>query len=63
MKKLMNCIIKLTKHKLFKNKLYSIILMILGYISVKILDGDATVFIFMLCIGLPLFFSKENWIV
>lgn len=55
--------IKITKHKLFKNKLYSSILMLIGLFSIKLLEGDITVFIFMLMIGLPVFFSKENVIV
>ena len=57
---LMKGIKKITKHKLFKNKLYSSILMLIGLFSVKLLEGDITVFIFMLMIGLPVFFSKEN---
>ena len=60
---LMKGIKKITKHKLFKNKLYSSILMLIGLFSVKLLEGDITVFIFMLMIGLPVFFSKENVIV
>lgn len=55
--------IRITKHKLFKNKLYSSMLMLIGLLSVKLLEGDITVFIFMLMIGLPVFFSKENVIV
>ncbi len=60
---LMKGIKKITKHKLFKNKLYSSILMLIGFFSIKLLEGDITVFIFMLMIGLPVFFSKENVIV
>lgn len=55
--------IKITKHKLFKNKLYSSVLMLIGLFSIKLLEGDITVFIFMLMIGLPVFFNKENVIV
>lgn len=63
MKKITKGIVKITKHKLFKNKLYSSILMLMGFFSIKLLEGDITVFIFMLMIGLPVFFAKENVIV
>ena len=60
---LMKWIKKITKHKLCKNRLYSSILMLIGLFTVKLLEGDITVFIFTLIIGLPVFFSKENVIV
>lgn len=63
MKKIIGGLHKLTEHKLFKNKLYSSILMLIGLVSIKLLDGDATVFILMLILGLPVFFSKENVII
>lgn len=63
MRKITKGIVKITKHKLFKNKLYSSILMLMGFFSIKLLEGDITVFIFMLMIGLPVFFAKENVIV
>lgn len=50
------------KRELIKNKLYSVVLMVLGGLSVPI-EYDATAFIFTLMVGIPLFFSKENWIV
>lgn len=62
-KGLINNLRKVTKHKLFKNKLYSSILMLIGLLSIKLLEGDITVFIFMLMLGLPVFFAKENVIV
>lgn len=49
----------LFNRKLLKNKLYSILLMLVGYVSIKIV-GDGTAFIFTLCIGLPVFFANEN---
>lgn len=61
--RLHNKFIVLTKHKLFKNKLYSIGLMLIGLLSIKLSEGDITVFVFTLLIGLPVFFSKENVIV
>ena len=49
----------LFNRKLLKNKLYSILLMLVGYVSIKIV-GDGTAFIFTLFIGLPVFFANEN---
>ena len=49
------------RRELLKNKLYSLILIGIGALSVLI-DYDATFFIFTLMFGLPLFFAKENWI-
>lgn len=63
MRKITKGIVEIIKHKLFKNKLYSSILMLMGFFSIKLLEGDITVFIFMLMIGLPVFFAKENVIV
>lgn len=47
--------------KLIKNKLYAVALIAIGAVSVPI-DYDATFFVFTLMFGLPMFFSKENWI-
>lgn len=47
--------------ELMKNKIMSIILMVIGVLSIFI-EGDATFTIFSLMIGLPLFFAKKNWI-
>ncbi|MCK9326311.1 MAG: hypothetical protein M0P69_12535 [Bacteroidales bacterium] len=49
------------KRELLKNKIYSLLLILIGAVSVLI-EYDGTFFIFSLIIGLPLFFSKENWI-
>lgn len=49
------------KRKLMKNKIYAIMLIALGAVSVLI-DYDGTVFLFTLIIGIPLFFATENWI-
>lgn len=49
------------RRELLKNKLYSIILIGIGALSVLI-EYDGTFFILTLVLGLPLFFSKENWI-
>lgn len=45
----------------YKNKLYAFTIIILGVIS-RIVTGDATFLLLMLIIGVPLFFSKENYI-
>lgn len=49
------------KRELLKNKIYSLILIGIGALSIPI-EYDGTFFIFALMIGLLLFFSKENWI-
>lgn len=48
------------KKELLKNKLYAIVLLTLGYISVGLLDGDITGFILLMFFALALFFAKEN---
>ena len=49
------------KKELLKNKLYALILILIGLVPILI-ERDGTVFILTLMIGLPLFFAKENWI-
>lgn len=49
------------KKDLLRNKLYSLIFMTVGALSVLI-EYDATFFVFTLILGIPLFFAKENWI-
>lgn len=49
------------KRELIKNKIYSLILIGIGALSIPI-EYDGTVFIFALMLGIPLFFSKENQI-
>lgn len=61
--KFMKGLKKIAKRKLFKNKLFSIILTILGLITIKMSDGNITAFIFIEFIAVPLFFAKENLIV
>ena len=50
------------RRELVKNKIYSIIFILLGAMSIFI-ECDSTFFIFALILGLPLFFARENWIV
>lgn len=50
------------KRELLKNKLYALILISIGWLSI-IPERDGTFLVFALMLGLPLFFSKENWIV
>ena len=52
-------IVKFSKRKLFKNKVYSTLLMLTGYVTMKLL-GDCTFFVFTLMMGLPVFFAREN---
>lgn len=47
--------------KTLKKKLYAILL-IGCTLPVMLLDGDATVTVFMSFIAVPMFFAKENWI-
>lgn len=49
------------KKETLKNKLYAVVLILLGAMSVPI-NNDATAFVFILMLSIPLFFSKENWI-
>lgn len=58
--KIMKGLRKLTKCKTFKNKMYSILSIILGLISIPVCDGDITAFIFILMISIPIFFEKDN---
>ena len=57
---LMRILKRIFNVKLLKNKLYSSLLMLVGYLSMLLLEGDGTVFIFTLMIGIPVFFAKEN---
>lgn len=52
---------KMWQRSLIKNKLYALVLMLIGVVPILI-DRDGTFFIFTLMLGLPLFFAKENWI-
>ena len=49
------------RRELIRNKLYSLMLILLGALSILI-EYDGTFFVFALILGLPLFFAKENWI-
>lgn len=50
---------RFSKRKLFKNKVYSTLLMIMGYVAMQ-LTKEVTVFIFVLMLALPVFFAREN---
>lgn len=58
--KIMKGLRKLTKCKTFKNKVYSILSITLGLISIPVCDGDITAFVFILMIAIPIFFEKDN---
>ena len=55
---------KLVKNirKTFLNKVLAIILFGLGWLSMEV-SNDATFLVFILLFVIPLFFSKENWII
>ena len=44
-----------------KNKVYAIALMGLSFVTMM-LDKDATLFIIISVISVPMFFAKENWV-
>ena len=43
------------------NRIYAVIFILLGALTVFI-EYDITFFVFTLFIGIPMFFSKKNWI-
>lgn len=47
---------------LLKNKIIAVILILLGALSILILEGEATFFLFTLIVGIVLFFARENWV-
>lgn len=49
------------KHELLKNKIYALILITIGVISILI-EYDGTFFVLSLMLGIPLFFARENQI-
>lgn len=60
-KAILNKIIYITKNETFKNKIMAIVLIILGVLSIILLN-DITVFILILFIAIPLLIAKRNWI-
>lgn len=48
--------------ELIKNKIYSVLLMLIGIIPILI-GKDSTFLVFALIIGIPLFCAKKNWII
>ena len=47
--------------KTLKNKLYAVVLLICGYLTL-LMEKDATALVFLALVAVPLFFAKENWI-
>lgn len=45
-----------------KQKLYAVAMVAAGIVSTSVLDGDATFLALMLCIAVPMFISRKNWI-
>ena len=45
--------------KTLKNKICSLVLILIGVVSV-LLDGDATAFVLFTLLGVGLFFEKDN---
>lgn len=48
------------QRRLIKNKIFAVILMVIGALSVPV-EWDATFFLFTVLIGTVLFFADENW--
>lgn len=48
--------------KLIKNKIFAVILVLLGAFTMLINDWDGTFFLFTLIFGVYLFFFEKNWI-
>lgn len=46
---------------MIKNKIYAILMLGLGLVSIT-LSNDATFLVFMSVFAIPMFFSKEEWI-
>lgn len=61
-RKFMMGVKKLTEHELFRNKLYGSLMILVGFIGMK-LTGDLTILIITALFGLPVIFAKENVIV
>lgn len=51
----------LIKNKIIRNKIYGIIFIVLGALTIPI-EWDATFFLFALMVGILLFASRENCI-
>ncbi len=49
------------KYKTLKNKIYAALLITIGMVPV-VIDGDGTFLVLAGCIGIPMFFAKDNWI-
>lgn len=45
----------------WKNKVAAMAIAFVGYLSTFI-DGDATAFVFLMLIAIPLFFTRRNYI-
>lgn len=51
------------KRELLKNKIYAVILILLGILTTFLLEGDATFLLLAVLMGAVIFVSKESWIV
>ena len=59
---LLRKLVNFSKRKLFWNKIFSMIMMVSGYLTINLLEGDVTVCILLWFFGLVLLFSRENLI-
>ena len=49
--------------RMLQQKLYALILLFVGIVSVPICDNDGTFAVFMVPIAIYLFFTREDWLV
>lgn len=49
-------------YRTYKNKLCALALVLIGWLS-TLIDNEGTAFVLCLMIAVPLFFTRNNWIV
>lgn len=53
---------RIVNPQLLRNKLFAVVLGLLGWCSIPVSDGDGTAFVMLLMLAIPLFFASENYI-
>lgn len=48
--------------ELIMNKIFAVIFVLFGALTIQLCDWDGTFFLFTVILGVYLFFSKKNWI-
>mgnify|MGYP003292106258 CR=1 FL=1 len=57
---LLRKLVKFSKRKLFWNKVFAILMTLVGLLSVKLLEGDWTGFMMSMFVALPLYLARIN---